>query len=92
MRTRLAIASYVLVLFCLAACGDTTTETDVSSIVASDQAPAPVDVVVIDEVVAAEGGWIVIHQDSDGGYGAVLGHAAVEAGESTDVAVTLWTC
>ena len=73
----------------LAACGEAVTETVTSSVIASDQTPDPADVVIIDQVVAADAGWSVVHEDSDGGYGAVLGQTAVEAGEATDVAVTL---
>lgn len=45
--------------------------------------------VTIDEVVAAEDGWLVVHINEDGGPGPVIGHAAVEAGTNTDVQVEI---
>jgi hypothetical protein len=45
--------------------------------------------VTVEEVVAAEPGWIVIHADQDGAPGAVIGRAAVEAGTNTSVQVEI---
>ncbi|MGB0588198.1 MAG: cupredoxin domain-containing protein [Myxococcota bacterium] len=74
----------------ITACGDDTTSTITPFVKASDQAPeAPYDTVVIDDIAAAEAGWIVVYQDANGGFGRQLGHAAVKSGTSTQVAVTL---
>jgi hypothetical protein len=61
-----------------------------------------VAIVHVDDQFAAEGtvnvhavgfaqaGWVVIHESGeDGGYGPVIGHAALTAGTNTNVAVTL---
>lgn len=45
--------------------------------------------VVVDKVVYDQAGWIVIHVDADGKPGPVIGWAAVQAGENTNVEVTL---
>lgn len=45
--------------------------------------------VTISRVVATQPGWVVIHIDQDGKPGPVIGHAAVPAGESTDVKVQI---
>lgn len=47
--------------------------------------------VTVAQVVAAQDGWIVIHADDGGTFGAVIGHAAVTAGTNTDVTVTIDT-
>lgn len=45
--------------------------------------------VVIEDVDAAQDGWIVIHVTRDGGPGPVIGFAPVEAGENHDVEVEI---
>jgi plastocyanin len=45
--------------------------------------------VTIDEVSAAEPGWIVIHIDDNGSPGAVIGYAPVGIGHHPDVVVTI---
>lgn len=42
---------------------------------------------VIQEVTAAEPGWLVVYADEDGSPGEVLGYSAVEAGLNEDVTV-----
>ena len=44
-------------------------------------------VVVVDTVVSPARGWIVVHGDEDGAPGPILGHVAVDEGESADVEV-----
>jgi plastocyanin len=58
------------------------------SVTASDQR-AVNGMVVIDQVVAAAAGWIVIHIDVDGGPGPVIGFAPVAAGSNPSVAVEI---
>ena len=45
--------------------------------------------VVIEKVVAAEPGWMVIHADVDGKPGTVIGQTAVEVGENSNVVVEI---
>lgn len=45
--------------------------------------------VMVDGVVAAEPGWIVIHADAAGKPGPVVGYAAVAVGENMQVMVTI---
>ena len=61
------------------------------SVTVSDQAPIPSNEVVVDEVVAADAGWMVIHEENDAGdsFGAVIGHAEVSDGINEDVMVSL---
>lgn len=47
--------------------------------------------VTVASVVSEGAGWIVIHEDQNGDPGAVIGHAAVQDGENTNVSVTLDT-
>lgn len=47
------------------------------------------NMVKISEVKAAVDGWLVVHADNEGTFGAVLGQTFVEAGTSTDVMVDL---
>ncbi|NIQ04689.1 MAG: cupredoxin family copper-binding protein [Candidatus Korarchaeota archaeon] len=48
--------------------------------------------IIIDEVVANQSGWIVIHNNTaDDAPGPVVGHAAVERGANTNVSVQLDT-
>ncbi len=47
--------------------------------------------VTIQEVVAAQDGWIAIHAQKDGGIGPVIGHAPVSAGETYGVVVEIDT-
>jgi hypothetical protein len=58
------------------------------SVAASDQTLELSTVVVIAEVVAADAGWLVVHEDS-GGPGAMIGITEVPAGTSTNVEVAL---
>ncbi|MDP6943902.1 MAG: hypothetical protein QF464_07090, partial [Myxococcota bacterium] len=95
--------TFVLALTLLG-CSDTATTTITPSVIASDQTPAcdedasdpdapelcsAASTIVVDQVTAAEDGWIVIHADDGGKYGAVLGQTAVESGTSNNVKVTL---
>jgi plastocyanin len=57
-------------------------------VTASDQS-AVNGTVTIDQVVAAQAGWIVIHIDSNGAPGPVIGFAPVAAGANPDVAVEI---
>lgn len=45
--------------------------------------------VTIDEVVSSGPGWLVIHAESESAPGPVIGHAAVDDGENTDVVVEI---
>lgn len=45
--------------------------------------------VTVDKVVAADPGWIVIHTESDGAPGPIVGYSQVDAGESNAVAVEI---
>lgn len=45
--------------------------------------------VVISSVVALEDGWLVLYADEEGEAGEMLGHAAVEEGENSDVSFTV---
>lgn len=45
--------------------------------------------VTVDQVVAAEAGWLVIHADGDGRPGPVIGKTAVPAGTTDNVVVVL---
>jgi hypothetical protein len=58
------------------------------SVTVRDQAVAGGSVTV-ERVVAAQNGWIVIHIDNNGAPGAVIGQAAVRAGENTNVSVPI---
>lgn len=58
------------------------------AVTASDQTVSD-GTVTVDSVTSDGPGWIVIHLDDNGSPGAVIGHAAVEDGENTDVSVTL---
>lgn len=62
--------------------------TFVPSIIVNDQDVSD-GTVTIDEVVAAEPGWIVIHAEADGGPGAVIGHAAVVVGHNANLLVAI---
>jgi hypothetical protein len=59
------------------------------SVAVSDQKLGSDNSLVIDKVVAAVDGWIVIHADANGKPGMVLGHAAVKKGENDKVKVVL---
>jgi len=58
------------------------------SVTASDQS-AVNGTVTIDEVVAAQAGWIVIHIDANGAPGPVIGFSPVAAGANSAVAVEI---
>jgi predicted lipoprotein with Yx(FWY)xxD motif len=60
----------------------------VPSVSVSDQ-DASGGQVTIDQVTAAEAGWMVIHADADGSPGPVIGLTAVPAGTSTGVGVDI---
>ncbi len=45
--------------------------------------------ITVAKVIAAVDGWIVIHTEADGKPGPVIGYAAVLAGESTDIEVSV---
>lgn len=58
------------------------------SVTVSDQ-DASGGTVTIDEIVAAEPSWIVIHTEQNGGPGPIVGYAAVPQGTSAEVAVEI---
>ena len=62
---------------------------ETASVEISDQAIEHGGVVTVAKVNAVVDGWIVIHVEADGKPGPVIGYAAVPAGESTDVKVTV---
>ena len=45
--------------------------------------------VTVDKVVYDQQGWIVIHKDANGKPGPIIGWAAIQPGENTNVVVTL---
>jgi hypothetical protein len=45
--------------------------------------------VTIEKVVAAQDGWLVVHAQASGNPGPDLGHAAVKAGDNTNVVVKI---
>lgn len=47
------------------------------------------DQVIIDEIYSDGPGFIVIHADNEGSFGAVIGHRAINAGTSVNVAVDI---
>ncbi|MAU09557.1 MAG: hypothetical protein CL607_07040 [Anaerolineaceae bacterium] len=47
------------------------------------------DQVIIDEIYSEGPGFIVIHADNEGSFGAVIGHRAINAGTSVNVAVDI---
>lgn len=57
-------------------------------VMVSDQ-PVKDNTVTIEKVVYDQQGWIVIHKEADGKPGPVIGWAAVQPGENTNVVVTL---
>jgi len=59
------------------------------SVTVSDQKLGADNSLIVDKVVAAVDGWIVIHADASGKPGTVLGHAAVKKGENDQVKVVL---
>lgn len=59
-----------------------------SAVLVSDQ-DASQGAVIIDEVTAAQPGWIVIHISQDGAPGPVIGYARVSAGQNLDVPVEI---
>jgi hypothetical protein len=66
------------------------TETVAPAVTASDQESNGASVGV-DQVVAAEQGWVVIHSDVEGKPGPVLGQASVPPGTTDNIVVTLDT-
>jgi len=102
MRTRMVLLGSIAALL-LGACGagagsggygyrDEQAPTAASSaeafVVVSDQ-DASGGQVRIDEVETSGPAWVVIHTDSNGGPGPVIGYAAVPGGASTDVVVDI---
>ena len=60
-----------------------------NAISAADQTADPANEVVVESVTADVAGFVVIHEDDGGSPGSVIGHAAVDAGDSEDVTVEL---
>jgi hypothetical protein len=60
----------------------------VNEIVADDQVVKS-DSVLVNMVVAMKPGWVVIFTDENGQPGKLLGYAAVSAGTSNDIKVTI---
>jgi len=58
------------------------------AVVVSDQ-DASQGTVIIDEVTAAQPGWVVIHISQDGAPGPVIGYARVSEGQNLDVPVEI---
>ena len=58
-----------------------------NAVTVSDQTLGADGTVTIDNVTADVKGWMVIHADDGGAPGPVIGHAAVSAGENSDVMV-----
>ncbi len=103
-RTPTLWPAVALLALGLAACGGATaapteaptappspppTETPVApSVRVSDQTVMG-DTVTVDEVVAAEPGWMVIHAEAEGKPGPVIGYAPVSVGENRNVVVQI---
>lgn len=65
---------------------------DVSNaVLVEDQELGEGNTVVIASVSSNAAGWMVIHADSEGGPGAVIGHAPVIAGDNSNVVVEIDT-
>ena len=85
-RTFLSLVLGITLILALALAAAAQTATPAVSV--SDQAAAD-GMVMIDEVVAAQDGWLVIHAQKDGGIGPVIGYAAVTAGSNTYLTVEI---
>ena len=89
MRNTRFIVLTIMAIFALilASCGGMAEEVT-PSLSVSDQ-DATDGTVVVDSVTAAQAGWMVIHADDNGSPGPVIGHSAVEEGETSDVSVDI---
>ena len=84
MPVLMALAAIVMGSVSLAAQSSAVTP----SVVVQDQSILDSRVVIL-KVVSAAPGWIMIHADNAGKPGAVLGYAAVRAGENLNVVVAV---
>ncbi len=66
----------------------TSTVSGEPTVVANDQS-ITASRVVIQSVVTTSPGWVAIHVDRDGQPGAVIGHAAISAGDNQNVTVAI---
>ena len=103
MRTRL-VSLGALFALALAACGGTSPEAT-NPATQEPAAPSPAALpmvavrdqdatagtVMIEQIIAADPGWIVIHTEQNGGPGPVVGYVGVPAGLSNDVVVEIDT-
>lgn len=87
MRLRRTLIPALVILVALATISPVLAQMG-PEVVAEDQDVTD-GTVTIATVVTEGPGWIVIHKDEDGAPGPVIGHAAVEDGENSDVVVTL---
>ncbi len=85
-RTLLSVVLGLILVLAMALVVGAQTVTP--SVSVSDQAVQD-GMVMIDEVVAAQDGWLVIHAQKDGGIGPVIGYAAVTAGSNTYLMVEI---
>ncbi len=68
-----------------------TTNGNVTPTVVVANQPIVDGTVTVSLVDSSGPGWIVIHADNNGQPGTIIGHAAVQPGENTNVAVTIDT-
>lgn len=104
-RLAIWLGSMIVLTLLLAACASPTPADDQSQEIVEDtsgadsEAPAPSiavedqdasdGFVLLEDVHAADAGWVVIHLNSEGAPGPVIGYAQVEAGENHDVMVEI---
>ena len=106
-KTLLILSSLIIFTLLLSACGANTNTNSANNAPADNTSSQPADdvtpmvevsnqdassgSVTIQKVVAADPGWIVIHTESDGAPGPIVGYAQVQAGENDNVTVEIDT-
>ena len=73
----------------MAAEGESMAAEVTNAVTVADQALSSENTVTIGSVTADTASWIVIHAQGESGPGAVIGFAAVSAGENSEVVVTI---
>jgi len=106
-KTLLILSSLIIFTLLLSACGANTNTNSANNAPADNTSSQPTEEVTpmvevsdqdassgsvtIQKVVAADPGWIVIHTESDGSPGPIVGYAQVNAGENDNVTVGIDT-
>ena len=91
-HTTTLVGACALAVLVISACGGSNPSTQpqpTPAIDAVNQSLSQLNRVVVAEAVADAPGWVVIHDQSGGMLGAVLGHTGVPKGTSTAIAVDL---